>query len=112
MHEPAPPGPAVSLLPAFDTYLLGYAGREFAVPKPLQPHIFHGGQVVPTVLVDGLAAGTWRYQQAGSQMRIAIAPFGSFSHLVREQIAAEADDVARFYGLVPHLTVERRGEMG
>src|SRR5207253_926763 len=52
-----PSEPSVRLLPAFDTYLLGYAAREFAVPKPYQKHIFHGGQVVPTIIVHGLAAG-------------------------------------------------------
>ena len=88
---------SVRLLPAFDTYLLGYAAREFAVPKPYQKHIFHGGQVVPTVLVDGLAAGTWHYEQRGGQMRIAVTPFAKFSRAERELIADEAEDIARFY---------------
>ncbi len=97
LAQPAPSVQSVQLLPAFDTYLLGYANREFAVPKPHQKHIFHGGQVVPTVLVDGLAAGTWRYEQRGRQMRIAVTPFATFSRAERELIAAEAEDVGRFY---------------
>ncbi len=91
------PVPSVRLLPAFDTYLLGYAAREFAVPKAYQKHIFHGGQVVPTVLVDGLAAGTWHYEQRGGQMRIDVTPFARFSRVERELIAEEADDIGRFY---------------
>jgi hypothetical protein len=51
--------PVVRLLPAFDTYLLGY--RERAVPpehgKRVRPG---GGWIHPVVLVDGVAAGTWR----------------------------------------------------
>ena len=95
-----PPGleRSVRLLPAFDTYLLGYANRESAVPKPYQKHIFHGGQVVPTVIIDGLAAGTWRYEQRGAQMRVAVTPFAAFSRDERDLIAAEAEDIGRFYG--------------
>jgi hypothetical protein len=98
-REPAPAEHTVRLLPAFDTYLLGYADREFAVPKPYQKHIFHGGQVVPTLIVDGLAAGTWRYEQRGGLMRIAVTPFGKLNRDVRELIAEEAEDVGRFYGM-------------
>ena len=98
LHQPAAPELTVQLVPAFDTYLLGYAHREFAVPRPYQKHIFHGGQVVPTVLVAGLAAGTWRYEQRGSHIRIAVTPFAGFGRAERELIAAEADDVGRFYG--------------
>ena len=97
LRQPFTPAHTVRLLPAFDTYLLGYANREFAVAKAHQKDIFHGGQVVPTVIVDGLAAGTWRYEQRGKQMRIAVTPFAKFSRDERDLIAAEADDVGRFY---------------
>jgi Winged helix DNA-binding domain len=99
LAQPAPTGPTVQLLPAFDTYLLGYANRELAVPKRFQKHIFHGGQVVPAVMVDGLAAGTWRYEQRGKQMRIAVTAFAGFSRAERDLIAAEAEDVGRFYAV-------------
>ena len=98
LREPEPAEHTVRLLPAFDTYLLGYADREFAVPKPFQKHIFHGGQVVPALIVDGLAAGTWRYEQRGRLMRIAVTPFGKLNREVRGLIAEEAEDVGRFYG--------------
>jgi hypothetical protein len=94
-----PAVPVVRLIPAFDTYLLGYRNREAAVAKADQGQVFHGGQVVPVVLVDGCAAGTWRYEQRGSQMRISTAPFREFSPPVREGIAGEAEDIGRFYGL-------------
>jgi hypothetical protein len=98
------PGGTVRLLPAFDTYLLGYARRDTVVPKSYQKHIFHGGQVVPTVLVDGVAAGTWRYERRGPQMRVEVSGFAKFSRPVRARIAEEAEDVARFYGLQPKLS--------
>jgi len=63
----------------------------------LQKRIFHGGQVVPTVLVDGLAAGTWHYEQRGRQMRVTVTPFAKFSRVEQDLISAEAEDVGRFY---------------
>lgn len=87
----------VRLLPAFDTYLLGYRDREFAVPIKYQRQIFHGGEIVPTILVDGCAAGTWRYEQSGKQIRIRATPFTSFAKPTRELIAQEAEDIGRFF---------------
>ena len=98
MQAAATPEHTVRLLPAFDTYLLGYAEREFAVAKPYQKRIFHGGEIVPAVLVDGCAAGTWHYEQRAGQMRITVTPFARLSADARDLIGAEAEDVGRFYG--------------
>jgi hypothetical protein len=102
----ASPRPIVRLIPAFDTYLLGYQDRAFAVAKSDQVQVFHGGQIAPVVLVDGLAEGTWRYEQRGGQMRIAAQPFRAFSPQVCEGIAAEAEDIGRFYGLKAVLSFQ------
>jgi hypothetical protein len=51
--------PSVRLLPAFDTYLLGY--RERPVPAEHAARVRPGGGIIrPTVVVDGVVAGTWR----------------------------------------------------
>jgi hypothetical protein len=98
--------PVVRLIPAFDTYLLGYQNREFAVANPDQAQVFHGGQIAPVILVNGLAEGIWRYEQRGSQFRIAAQPFRGFSPRVREGIAVEAEDIGRFYGLQAVLSIQ------
>jgi hypothetical protein len=102
----ASPRPIVRLIPAFDTYLLGYQDRAFAVARADQGHVFHGGQIAPVVLVDGLVEGTWHYEQRGSQMRIAAQPFHAFSPQVCEGIAEEAEDIGRFYGLKTVLSFQ------
>jgi hypothetical protein len=57
--EPGPPD--VRLLPAFDTYLLGYRTREFCVPAQHARKVWPGGGIVrPAVIRNGHAAGTWR----------------------------------------------------
>ena len=49
----------VRLLPAFDTYMLGYKVRP--VPPEHAKKVWPGGGWIhPVVLVDGVAAGTWR----------------------------------------------------
>jgi hypothetical protein len=103
------PGHTVRLLPAFDTYLLGYYDRDFAVPLKYQKRVFHGGEIVPTILVDGCAAGTWRYEQQGKQIRIKATPFASFTSEVRDLIAEEANDVGRFFGLSAALSYTQDG---
>jgi hypothetical protein len=101
----------VHLLPAFDTYLLGYHTRDFAVLPKYQNRVFHGGEIAPTILVDGCAAGTWRYEQRGKQMRIKVTPFASFTSEVRELIAEEVDDIGRFFGLTAALSYAKRSEV-
>jgi hypothetical protein len=101
-HDARRQGRIVRLLPAFDQYLLGYDVRDFAVPAIYQERVFHGGQLVPVVLVDGSAEGTWRYERRGKQFRIVVESFSSLSSDVRDLIAEEADDIGRFY----HLTID------
>jgi hypothetical protein len=112
LEESAHPSHTVRLLPAFDTYLLGYENREFAVPAKYHSRVFHGGEIVPTILVDGCAAGTWRYEQRGKQVRITVTPFSSFAKSIREMIAHEADDIGRFFGraVVLRFTEEAEAE--
>ena len=51
---------ASRLLPAFDTYLLGYADRDDFVEPEHEARVFPGGGWIhPVVLVDGSVAGTW-----------------------------------------------------
>lgn len=50
----------VRLLPAYDNYLVGYRTRELSVPAAYQAQVWPGGGIIrPTVIVDGLAVGTW-----------------------------------------------------
>ena len=54
---PAPP----RLLPMWDSTLLAYADRSRIVPEAHRKHVTRSnGDVLPTLLVDGLVAGVWR----------------------------------------------------
>ena len=83
-----PTPPIVRLLPAFDTYLLGYSGRDLAVPTAHAKKVWPGGGIVrPAIVENGLAVGTWRRSGA----RVAIEPF---EH--EPDVAEEIADLERF----------------
>lgn len=101
MLKAMPPDPKlpsrVRLLPAFDAYLLGYADRELIVPLKVQKLVYHGGQTVPVVLRDGVAVGVWRYQKQGKRLNITVYAFEAFDAQTEQGVAAEAEDIGRFW---------------
>jgi hypothetical protein len=87
--EAEPDPPDIRLLPAFDTYLLGYRTRDFIVPPPHARQIWPGGGIVrPTVVANGRALGTWR--RAGSRVEIERFPGAAI------EAGDEVADVRRF----------------
>ena len=96
-------GMVVNLLPAFDPYILGYDDRRYLVPEAYRDGVYHGGQTVPVVLVDGLAAGVWRYERSGKRLDLKIKPFKPFDHTIRRLVAEEAEDTGRFMGQSPSV---------
>ena len=83
-----PQPPVVRLLPAFDTYLLGYRSRALAVPTDHAAQVWPGGGIIrPTVVENGRAVGTWRLRGT----RLDVEPFGA-----APDTSAEEDDVRRF----------------
>ena len=89
----------VNLLPAFDALILGYSDRELLVPSRYQSEVYHGGQTVPVILVDGQAAGVWRYARQGKTLKITLTPFEPFDQNMKSLIDAEVEDVGRFFNL-------------
>ncbi|RPJ35161.1 MAG: hypothetical protein EHM35_09360, partial [Planctomycetaceae bacterium] len=99
MEKAAYAGAVVSLLPAFDSFVLGYADRGLLVPGKYRKVVYHGGQTVPVVLVNGVAAGVWRYERKGKKLAVKISPFEPFDRTTGERADEEAEDVGRFFGL-------------
>ena len=95
-HQPArsadpPVGPVVRLLPAFDAFLLGYRERPVA-PEFARRVWPGGGWIHAVVLVDGLAAGTWRLRGGDVEVEAFDEP------IPEAPLAAEIADVRRFLG--------------
>ncbi|TMF61817.1 MAG: winged helix DNA-binding domain-containing protein [Chloroflexi bacterium] len=100
-RPPARANPDVRLLPAFDTYLLGYRNRELMVPQTsLRRRLQRGGGWLhPAVIVDGRAIAAWRLAGAGRKPEVLLEPFEKLSGAVHAGIEAEAGDLGRFLAL-------------
>ena len=95
-----PRSPAVRLLPAYDTYLMGYASRSHAVDETGEKVILPGGGVLrPTICVDGRFVGTWSQRKTAKRLDVTLEPFGALDERWLPAIESEAADMARFEGL-------------
>jgi hypothetical protein len=78
------------LLGHFDAYLLGYRGRELAVPAALAGAIQSGGGfVMPAIAVDGRVVGTWRQRSTKDMIHIELTHSG-------DGVEGEIADLGRF----------------
>jgi winged helix DNA-binding protein len=94
LPDPATPAP-VRFLPTWDATLLVHARRSGILPERFRPLVFNTRtpHSVPTFLVDGQVAGTWRYE-AG---RVRIAPFEGIPRQARRELDQEAAALAAFH---------------
>ncbi|GAA4957575.1 hypothetical protein GCM10023224_49350 [Streptomonospora halophila] len=93
----AGPTPAVRLVGAFDACLLGYKGRDLAVPQQYGGRIAPGGGLVhPAVLVDGRAVARWSWGRGRES--VVVEPFAHLPAELRGPLEAEAADIGRFLG--------------
>jgi hypothetical protein len=98
-------GLLVRLLPAWDTYLMGYRDRDFLVGPDLLPQVIPGGGILrPSIVVDGALAGTWTSKRSGKKLTIELEPFEELDTHVRAAVDAEVADIGRFEGLDATLT--------
>ncbi len=98
-RAPLPPAgtPApVRFLPTWDATLLAHARRSGILPEQHRPLVFNTKtpQSVPTFLVDGRVAGTWRH--AGG--RIELTPFEPLPRRARRELEEEAKGLAGLHG--------------
>jgi len=99
-----PRSPAVRLLPAFDTYLMGYESRSHAVDEAGEKVILPGGGILrPTICVDGRFVGTWSQTKTKKKLSVALEPFDRIDDRWLPAIEAEAADIGRFEGLEGRL---------
>jgi len=90
-ETPAP----VRFLPTWDATLLAHARRTQILPEEYRPRVFDTKtpHSVPTFLIDGQVAGTWRYDQS----RLRVEPFRRLPKAARAELDDEADRLAAFH---------------
>ena len=94
LPDPETPAP-VRFLPTWDATLLVHARRTQILPDRLRDRVFNTRtpHSVPTFLVDGEVAGTWRYVTG----RIRLDPFQPVPRSVKPELEAEAERLAAFH---------------
>ena len=94
LPDPETPAP-VRFLPTWDATLLVHARRTGILPENCRALVFstRAPHSVGTFLVDGVVAGTWRYD-AG---RIETAPFERLDRAVQRDLREEAEQLAAFH---------------
>src|SRR6202165_2224893 len=93
---PGPDTPApVRFLPTWDATLLVHARRTQIMPEPYRPLVFNTKtpHSVPTFLVDGAVAGTWRYEGG----RVEVKPFEPLPKAARRDVDDEAKSLEAFH---------------
>jgi hypothetical protein len=94
LTEDDQPAAPTRLLGHFDAYLLGYRGRDLAVPAEHRKSVQAGGGfVMPVVLSRGETAGTWRLKSAKDS---AVVEVGLFDDRNVAGIGNEVIDIGRF----------------
>jgi Winged helix DNA-binding domain len=88
----------VRMLGAFDTYMLGYRDRGFAVPEHALAAVKAGGGgwIRPVIVQDGRVIGGWRSKRKGDALEIEMKLYEPSSESLRQAIDAEVADIARF----------------
>jgi hypothetical protein len=85
------PAPA-RFLPTWDATLLVHARRTGILPEEHRPKIFSSKnpQSVPTFLVDGRVAGSWRFEKG----KVVTEPFERLDVVAKRELRVEADRLA------------------
>ena len=94
LPDPATPAP-VRFLPTWDATLLVHARRTQILPERFRSEIFDvkTPHSVPTFLVHGHVAGTWRFEGG----RVTTTAFEPLPRAVRRELAEEAARLAAFH---------------
>jgi hypothetical protein len=85
----------VRFLPTWDATLLVHARRTLILPEEYRSLVFHtkNPQSVPTFLIDGQVAGTWKHENG----RILLDPYEPINRTVRRDLEEEAQGLAALH---------------
>jgi Winged helix DNA-binding domain len=89
------------LLLGFDEYLLGYKDRSAVLAKQYAQRIVPGsnGMFLPTVVINGHVAGTWKRALKKKTVIITLHCFTPLKKPAKQAVLARAEQYGRFIGL-------------
>lgn len=103
---PSAPGKStVFLLPGFDEFMLGYKDRSPALAMEHSQKIVPGnnGMFMPTIVVNGQVAGTWKKKLRKEDATVTLLPFEPFTSSTLQELELAAIKYGNFIGI--HTTI-------
>lgn len=95
LDEKAPP----SLLPKFDSFVLGHKDRTRIIRSEYMKQVFRkAGDIAATLLISGQIVGTWRQKKTKNSLRVAITPFQKLGKEDLKEVEEKAKALAQFLG--------------
>lgn len=89
----------VRFLPGFDNIILAHADRTRIIADEYRARVTTRNlQVLPTFLVDGFVAGTWKYSVEKKSAILSISPFAPLTKSRKAALSDEAEPLVRFLG--------------
>lgn len=93
--EPDTPAP-VRFLPEWDNLLIGRSDERFLATAH-RARVFQPGlRVLPTFLIDGVVAGTWKVERTKAKATLTLSPFGSIPKSSRGELEEEGEALLEF----------------
>lgn len=90
---PAPP----RFVADFDNLVLSHADRTRVIANEHRSIVVtKNGLVLPTILVDGFVAGTWKVTRAGKKAALTVSPFAPLPNSAWDGLEAESESLLRF----------------
>jgi len=107
------PVKSVRLLPEYDAYVMASREREQLVPPKVREQVaahgrgrYEGPAGVRFLMVDGVAAGLWERKKTAKRIEVSVTPAVRLTKTQRAELAAEAERIARFFGVDLALSVD------
>jgi hypothetical protein len=90
---PAP----VRFLPDYDNLILAHDDRTRLMAKEHRSKISTSNlRILPTFLVDGFVAGTWKLEEKKKSATLIIEPFAALPKKARDELSTEGKELAQF----------------
>ncbi len=86
----------VRFLPELDNLIVSRADARFVAEEHRSSIFLPGLRVLPTLLIDGFAAATWKTERKKSVASLQISPFTALPKKTREAVEEEATALIRF----------------
>jgi len=96
LDDKAPP----SLLPKFDSFVLGHKDRTRIIRSEYRKHVFRkAGDIAATLLINGHIVGTWRQKKTEKSLTVMITPFHKLLKEDLKEVEKKAEELGQFVGV-------------